>query len=161
MNRLLCAHFARLKRDKVFLLSAALMFALGIFLPLNHYLQNAAYGSVAAPDNIFFGYTQIIGVLSAVFCSLFLGREYSDGVIRNKLAIGHDRISVYLSGLIVCIAESVFVSASYMISCAVTGFLLLGSFQTPPALLFAYLAESFLMAAALCSLFTLHSMLNQ
>lgn len=161
MNKLLCAHFARLKKDKVFLISAALLFALGVFIPFNQYRQLAAYGQTTSPDNAFFGYAQMIGVMSAVFCSLFLGKEYSDGAIRNKLAVGHDRISVYLSGLTVCVAEAFLVSASYMAGSAVTGILLFGPFQTPPAVLLIYLLESLLMTAALCSLFTLHAMLNQ
>lgn len=161
MHKLLRAHFARLKKDKIFLASAALMFALGAFLPFNQYRNYTVYGYTTAPDNIFFGYAQLIGVLSAVFCSLFLGREYSDGVIRNKLAVGHGRTSVYLSGLTVCIVEAFLVSASYMVSSAVAGVLLLGPFQAPPAMLLLYLLESFLMTAALCSLFTLHTMLNQ
>lgn len=161
MHKLLRAHFARLKKDKIFLASAVLMFALGVLLPFNQYRNYTVYGYTTAPDNIFFGYAQFIGVLSAVFCSLFLGREYSDGVIRNKLAVGHGRTSVYLSGLAVCIAEAFLVSASYMVSSAVAGVLLLGPFQAPPAMLLLYLLESFLMIAALCSLFTLHTMLNQ
>ena len=161
MNKLLCAHFARLKKDKIFLISAALMFALGAFLPYNQYRESVKYGYVTSPDNLFFGYPQMIGVLSAVFCSLFLGKEYSDGAIRNKLAVGHSRITAYLSCLVVCITEALLVSASYMIGSAISGISLLGAFQSPASVLVLYLLESILMIIALCSLFVLQSILNQ
>ncbi|MCM1055796.1 MAG: ABC transporter permease [Bacteroides sp.] len=44
---------------------------------------------------------------TAVFIGMFIGREYSDGAVRNKLAVGHGRGSVYLSNLIVCAAADI------------------------------------------------------
>ena len=39
-------------------------------------------------DNGFFGCALFIGIVMAVFCSLFIGTEYSEGTIRNKIIIG-------------------------------------------------------------------------
>lgn len=54
-------------------------------------------GYPTALDDRFFAYSFFIGILSAIFCSLFTGTEYSDGTIRNKIVVGHSRISIYLS----------------------------------------------------------------
>ena len=48
-------------------------------------------------DNGFFGCALFIGIVMAVFCSLFIGTEYSEGTIRNKIIIGQKRGTVYLS----------------------------------------------------------------
>lgn len=53
---------------------------------------------------LMFGYSSNIFLYSAIFTALFLGTDYSDGVIRNKLAAGHSRRSVYLASLSVCSA---------------------------------------------------------
>lgn len=51
---------------------------------------------------LMFGYGSNIFLYSAIFTALFLGTDYSDGVIRNKIAAGHSRRSICLASLAVC-----------------------------------------------------------
>lgn len=51
-------------------------------------------------DNILYLSLQGIGIISCIFYSFFLGMEYSDGTIRNKLIVGHKRSSIYLASFI-------------------------------------------------------------
>ena len=54
-----------------------------------------------------------MGLVAAVFISLFVGSEYSDGTIRNKLVVGHSRMRIYLANLIVCSIACVLISLAY------------------------------------------------
>ena len=36
------------------------------------------------------------------FCQPFIGTEYSDGTIRNKIVVGHSRSTIYLANLLTC-----------------------------------------------------------
>ena len=49
----------------------------------------------------------------AAFTNLFLGTEYSDGTIRNKLVTGCTRNDIYLSGYVTCAAAGIFMQACY------------------------------------------------
>ena len=73
-----------------------------------------------------FPYAMLIGVLSAIFCSLFLGVEYGDGTMRNKIIAGHKRTDIYLSNLITNLSASLLMCLSYILSNVVLGIPLLG-----------------------------------
>ncbi|MEO1769428.1 ABC transporter permease subunit [Candidatus Enterococcus ferrettii] len=47
-----------------------------------------------------FIFLQTIGILAAIFLSLFYGTEYQDGTMRNKLIVGHKRSSIYFANFI-------------------------------------------------------------
>ena len=72
MSRLLSANFSRLIKSKLFWLGAGVMLVLGIYIPVTSYIQQVKYDYTAPLDSIFFGYSIIIGIVCAVFCSLFI-----------------------------------------------------------------------------------------
>lgn len=53
-------------------------------------------------DTALFQATMVHGISLAAFVPLFLGADYHDGTIRNKLIAGHGRSSVYFSALASC-----------------------------------------------------------
>ena len=73
------------------------MLAAGIFFPVMRYMDMRQTQTINRIDNGFFGCALFIGIVMAVFCSLFIGTEYSEGTIRNKIIIGQKRGAVYLS----------------------------------------------------------------
>ena len=77
---------------------------------LINYINMKKYGDVIEIGQLMLNYPTMIGIIIAIFTGLFLGVEYSDGAIRNKITIGHKRINIYLSNLIVVTATSLFVS---------------------------------------------------
>lgn len=161
MNNLLSAGFARLKKDKCFWIGTLFMFGMGIFITLNNYYNMIKYELNYKIDDEFFGYVMFIGIVCSVFCSLYIGTEYSDGTIRNKLIIGHSRIYIYLSNFIICSIAGIFMIIAFIIPCACLGIPLLGTFKTDiRTLLFIFLG-SLIMIIALTAIFTLICMLNQ
>ena len=99
MSKLLRANMMRLWKDKIFRFCFLLMTVWGIVLRIGismddlekHYLEETFW------IQAFF-----IGIILAVFVSLFVGAEYSEGTIRNKIISGHTRFDVYLSNVFVC-----------------------------------------------------------
>lgn len=50
----------------------------------------------------------------ALFCCLHLGRDYTDGIVRNKIIAGHSRASIYFSYLLTQIVASVIFCVIYI-----------------------------------------------
>lgn len=157
MNNLLAANFARLKKDKGFWIGMAFMFAAGIF----GIIQTLRNEPTASPDQLLFIFPVLIGIVTAAFSSLFLGTEYSDGTIRNKIIVGHTRSAVYLSNLITCSAAGIIMCVSYLAAIAAVGFPLLGLPQMDVTAILSLLFVGFMMVIAGTALFTLLGMLNQ
>ena len=76
MSKLLSANFMRLKKDKFFWIGIIFMFAAGVLYPTMIYRDVQKTGIINTVDDAFCGCTLFIGVVMAVFCSLFIGTEY-------------------------------------------------------------------------------------
>lgn len=161
MNKLLSAGFMRLKKSKIFRILFLFMFGLGLYVPIGQYLNMKKYGYAMSLDSAFFMYVTFMSILIAVFCSLFIGTEYSDGTIRNKLIVGHSRTAIYLSNLIVCITAGILIAFAYMAACACAGFPLLGGFAMGARAALLFVLSAIVIDIAFTSLFTLTAMLIQ
>ncbi|MEG0758869.1 MAG: ABC transporter permease subunit [Raoultibacter sp.] len=150
MRNLLCANFARLWKNKAFWACMIFMAGFGLFSVGMRY-RNAP----AAPiDQIFFFQAVIIGLVSPLFCGLFLGTEYSDGTMRNKLIVGQKREKIYLSSFIVCTCAAVMMVASNYTAVALVGIPLLGGIEVPIASFLSMTLISLMLTITFCSLFT-------
>lgn len=82
MVKLLKAGIFRLKRDIIFwlfILSSILMAAFTLF---------RCYNAGTTELNLYKNEFLIIqGILIAIFVSIFVGKEYSEGIIRNKIIV--------------------------------------------------------------------------
>lgn len=161
MNKLLSANFARMKKDKVFIIIMIFMFVNGAKSPIINYIENLSSDYKVNLDQIYFNYAILIGILSSVFCSMYIGTEYSDGTIRNKLVLGISRRTIYLTNLIVCSTAGILISFSSLIPISTLGIPLLGFFQTDVKVILFYVFASIMMTIAFTSIFTLLSMLIQ
>ncbi len=124
MKKLLSANFSRMRKSRIFWVLAAFCFLVGAF----------AYGLAAYNVRVLglgwmefnahaYFYMQIlyIGAVIAVFSSFFLGTEYTDGTIRNKLLVGHDRVSVYLSNMVTIVAAGFLFQLAYLLAVMLVG----------------------------------------
>lgn len=159
MSKLISANILRLKQNKLFWFFMIFMAALASFLAVIQYIEHVAHGVVVTLNNVFFGYGLFIGILMAVFSSLYLGTEYSDGTIRNKLMIGHTRTEIYLANLITNIGVSVLLCLVFVLFATIIGTPLIGFVTLDTPMLLLLLFGTFLLAIAYASIFTLISMI--
>lgn len=161
MNKLLSAGFVRLWRDKVFWICTAILFLFGGIIPIVTYCDMKRYNTTAYIDSSFFTYALFTLIAASIFIPLFLGTDYSNGAIRNKITVGHRRDSIYLSNLIVVFTAGILFSLAYLIPYLAIGLPLLGSFHLKLSLVFFLILGTFALLLACTALFTMLSMLNQ
>ena len=167
MRNLLAAGLFRLWRSKSFYATLAVMAAVGAIEPILGYtamLDLAAGGAADAfisLDSRYLLFPFLSGILLSVFCALFVGAEHSDGAMRNKLAAGHRRGTVYLSNLILCVTAGILLCLGYIAAVLAVGIPLLGPLRIPLPLTLWYTFCSVIMTCALAAVFTLAAMLCQ
>ncbi len=117
MRNLISANFNRLLKNRAFWLSVIIMTCIeGIF-----YWRLSRSDDFPMDTILLFSF-ECFGILVAVFLSSFLGTEYSDGTIRNKLIVGHKRSSIYLASLITGITA---ITIIYLASALIESILIL------------------------------------
>ena len=82
MRKLLKAGFFRLKKD--------LIFWLFIFLTIGIRVYTLCYSTTLERvrlDTLINKFIQYIGIFIAIFVSIFVGKEHSEGIIRNKIIV--------------------------------------------------------------------------
>lgn len=83
MYKLLKAGLFRLKREMSFWLFIFLSFVIAIFILFKGY---TAYNE-AIIDRLINEFTLYIGIFISIFVSIFVGKEHSEGIIRNKIIV--------------------------------------------------------------------------
>ncbi len=134
MNKLLSAEFARLSKSFVFKMGLCFSAGLGAFIILMRWMDvkkhSQAYAELGAEyygaDGLIFVGGIYIVFAVAVFVGIFIGTEYGDGTIWNKLAVGHMRKNIYLSKLAVCGFASLLMHVMYIVVSLAAGSLMLG-----------------------------------
>lgn len=161
MRKLLSANFSRLWKSHVFWLGMASMCGFGIFAVIMRYrdiLEDPGYAYTTADGFWFLGGLYISVVLS-VFISLWLGTEYHDGTMRNKLTVGHTRGEIYAANWLTCTISSLMMHIGYIFMVAIFGTLLLEPFTTPVHILVISTLVSLLTVVAMSSVFVMIAML--
>lgn len=156
MRKLLSANFARLWKDMTFWVVLLLVFIFSLVTIWNGARSAevmAESGFLRILEDYYFSPAPYMGVVYAAFISLFLGTEYSDGTMRNKLVVGHTRTHVYLANFLVCFVACLIYVAAWFVGCA-PGLVLIGSFEMGVAGFLVYLLVAIGFTAAFTALFT-------
>lgn len=154
MRKLLTANLLRLRKTPLFWGAALLHGAFALFR-IYTIFDDRKYGYQTTLDEALFTYIMIAGLVMAVFIAVFLGTEYSDGTIRNKIAAGHSRSCIYLANLLtVCLACLIF-TAVYLLAALAVGLPVLGGLTLSAPVILTTLLGTLATAAAFCSLYTL------
>lgn len=160
MSKLLSANFMRLRKGKVFWILFFFMFALGILFPTIIKADEIRTGFINNIDNVFGQYAMFIGIIMAVFCSFFVGQEYSDGTIRNKIISGKKRTDIYLANFITSAATSLFICCGFFIPYLCIGIPLLGFFTIEIKVVFQFLLTVIFLSIVFSSIYNLVAMLS-
>lgn len=162
MRKLLSANFSRLWRDKIFWICMGTMLIYSVVYMLNGCRQAtvdlAEYNY--SIDEYYFHFAFLIGMFCALFSSMFLGTEYSDGTIRNKIVVGHTKTDIYIASLITTITATLLMMLVWLAG-ALVAIPALGVWKMAVSQLFLYLliAALFIMAFSgictfVCLIFT-------
>ena len=157
MSRLLISTFIRMLKKIVFWFLLLCMFAYGVYSASN-IASEVSTGFVF--DGCLFECLPLMGLVSAIFTSLFIGSEYSDGTIRNKLVVGHSRMRIYLANLIVCAIANVLISLAYTAGVFVIANTKGGELAAETSIITLCMISSFLVSVTFASIMTLLAILN-
>lgn len=157
MNKLLSANFLRLRKSKTFWACMAVMFAVGVCFPI---LRST--GEISTDlEYLLFACSVFIGIVISVFCSLFVGTEYSDGTIRNKIIVGQKRWAIYLSIMIICSIAGIALCLAYFVPYLCIGIPTMGYFTVSMKVVLLFASAVFTLSIAYSAIFTMIAMLNQ
>lgn len=161
MNKLIFAGLNRLWKDKAFWVCFLVMFALGVYLPAGTYADSMRFNFVFSPDSLFLQYTPFVCLTAPIFVSLYLGVDYSDGAIRNKMMVGRTRTEIYMANWTVCVIGSLLLCLASAVPSTILGLLLPGTVITPPMAILSTAALSIFVVVGITSVYVMVSMLCQ
>ena len=161
MRNLIFANFTRLKKSKLFRAGIIVSSLYTVFLLIMNYLEMTASVEITTVSLnwFFFSAISVAAIFCPIYSGFFIGTEYSDGTIRNKLIAGHKRSNIYFAnGITIFCAEGLLflVNAALII---VLGIPLFGLNIEYPSYFIIYLLAGILILAAFASLFTMVSTL--
>ncbi len=154
MFNLLNADFYKLKRNKAFLIAILFTIGVAIFMLYSGYSDKVKYGTTIEVEQLIINYITFIGVVISVFVSLFIGIEYSDGTIRNKIVMGYSKYKIYLSNLIVVILASLLLECIFIGIVAAIGIPLFGKFTMSLSLFAFFVFDMFMIIIAYTAIYT-------
>lgn len=157
MSNLLRADFRRMFKSRTFYIAIALMLVAGIAFPLGYYFDLRDYPPAMSFEQYFTDYSVYAVAVLAAFAALFIGTDYSDGTLRNKLIAGNKRACVYLSNLLVQIFTGLALCVAYLVPFMLIALNLIGDMPDDGC---SYIAISLAMIVSFAAVFTLVAMLS-
>ena len=121
MRKLITAHFHRFSKDRFSWCVVGIIVILSlvnVFNSARSFEVMAASGYTMSLDDYYFNQAPLIGAFLALLISMFLGTEFSEGTIRNKLCIGHKRDEIFLSNFISCAFATIALTAVWLLTSA-------------------------------------------
>ena len=119
MRKLIAANFFRFRKDRFSWCDVGIIVILSlvnVFNSARSFETMAASGYAMSLDDYYFNQAPLIGAFLALLISMFLGTEFSEGTIRNKLCIGHKRNEIFLSNFISCALATIVLTAVWLLS---------------------------------------------
>ena len=121
MRKLITANFHRFSKDRISWCVVGIIVILSlvnVFNSAGSFEAMAARGYAISLDDYYFNQAPLIGTFLALLISMFLGTEFSEGTIRNKLCIGHKRNEIFLSNFISCALATIALTAVWLLTSA-------------------------------------------
>ena len=118
MRKLITANFFRFRKDRFSWCVAGIIVILSlvnVFNSARSYEAMADAGYILSLEDYYFNQAPLIGAFLALLISMFLGTEFSEGTIRNKLCIGHKRNEIFLSNFISCALATIALTSVWLL----------------------------------------------
>ncbi len=127
MNGLLKSGCHRLLRNKFFWLLCVVLCGVGTYSVMIEYI----YGSTMVEHYIGFGNfsSPVLLIGLAAFVPLFLGTDYADGTLRNKIIAGRRRTAIYAANWLTVSLAAAVLCACFFVPYSVLGVTLLDGFD--------------------------------
>jgi hypothetical protein len=77
-------------------------------------------------NSYFFIVLIYVGAVMAIFSGFYIGSDYSDGTIRNKINVGCTRSNIYLANLVVIVITGILFTITHMVASVFVGLPFLG-----------------------------------
>lgn len=122
MSKLLRGDFIRLFKSKIFWLCVIAMFVIAVMMVYGVW-SNKQELLQAFPDSdpevppdhtLLEGAMIYVGIAISVLVGIFVGTDYRSGTIRNKHIMGHSRVAMYFSNLIICFTAAFIMHITYI-----------------------------------------------
>ena len=118
MRKLITANFFRFRKDRFSWCVVGIIVILSlvnVFNSARSYEAMADAGYILSLEDYYFNQAPLIGAFLALLISMFLGTEFSEGTIRNKLCIGHKRNEIFLSNFISCALATIALTSVWLL----------------------------------------------
>ena len=158
MRNLTAANVRRLLKTVYFRISAALMAVIGLFEIIMVYRDYRVENGDPYFDGPLASVAPLTAFAIAVIVSLYVGSEYSDGTMRNKVIAGHSRGTVYLSFLVNSIIGGWILAAVWSVAYLVPGAILMKG-ENPPIMYGILYLVMLLLLCVFSAIFTFVSIL--
>lgn len=128
MHKLLSASFNRLFKSRVFWIMLLSVMLLSVFFVIPKPWNTLSDGSAPA-ENSLFQLIPYLPFICALLVGLFMGVEFEEHTIRNKLIVGHTRTEVFFAAELTCAAACLMLLAGMLISSGLTALIFSRSIQ--------------------------------
>ncbi len=105
MSKLVSANFSRVFRNKYFWICLIVVCAMASSIAIGFTQDNPWCKEQISHETkrVCFKYTPLLAGIVAMFVSLFVGEEYGNKTIRNKVAAGYSKGKIYGANWLVCV----------------------------------------------------------
>ncbi len=159
MSNLLGAGFARLRRSKCLWFCLAFLIVWVIVAAGDRQMTQTTIGKDGEVqkqilyedlEKVVFSFLPYLGFVVAIFTGIYMGAEYGEGTLRNKLIAGYGRGTVYLAEAVVC-ASAAAILCGGALAVGTPVLLLMGFKLSVSPGVFLGMAVSGVLSAAACS----------
>ncbi len=128
MNKLLRSNFARVFKMKSFWVSAVIILVYPFFSLFDLYTEMTVNGDMQYfYEETLWSVGPLLSLIMSVLVHLFIGTDYRDNTIRNKLIVGHTKTRIYVSDFITMMAVTLILYAVWIIVCCTMGMIFLSN----------------------------------
>lgn len=160
MIRLLSANKIRLKKNRLFWVGLLITVGYCLFLLIMNYIEKVSYigNSIVQLNYYLLSPFSVISFICPIFSSIFIGTEYSDGTMRNRLIVGHTRKKIYLANFITVAAVNIVITLIASLVTILFGIMFFGWNIGNPLLFILHYISGIMMLIAFAGFFTLVAM---